>query len=176
MKRLLFAAIPFAGAGWLAGCSTDPFSPVVDVAHRPATILPSQAPEKRADGFANILADPAPVAGLPRTPHEIAADEAAVAAEGAHLEARAASLSGGSQAAALSARGRSHVAATKAAIEASARPANPALLPRAEPLPAPQNRAARAPGEPVDPNTPLPRTVGGPAFLGDPVAGASTAD
>lgn len=164
-------------AAALSGCALDPSMPLIPTPERKATILPSEAPERRPDGYANILADPATVAGLPRQPESVAAEEAALASRGARTVAAAAAVSGPSAVAALQARGRDHVAETRSAIERSGRPqsadasralATPAATAAA---PAPVTAApARDPGRPLDPDEPAPRAVGVPPFAGSGVA------
>ncbi|MEM8550812.1 MAG: hypothetical protein AAGF45_00385 [Pseudomonadota bacterium] len=155
----------------LAGCVAEPGAALIPLPERPATVLQSEAPEATPDGFANVLADPATVAGLPRTPKEIAAQERALAHEGAATAALARGIPTTSNAAALAAEARNAVARTRARIRAQARngaPGEPvrttvgdASVP-AEPAPA----QPVDPGRPIDPSEPLPRAVGVPPFTG----------
>jgi len=173
--RMHRPALAMACLGALAGCVADPGAALIPLPERQATILPSEAPERTADGFANILADPATVPGLPRRPSEVKANEAALAAEGARTEAAAARIDTTGSAAALAAHGRRHAEEARAAIEASGRPASDASdapfmrgpAPDAAP---PGADAAAAPGEPLDPAEAPPRSVGVPPFTGPPVA------
>ncbi|MEM9224342.1 MAG: hypothetical protein AAGB11_18350 [Pseudomonadota bacterium] len=98
----------------LAGCVVDPAAPLIPLPERQGTVLPSEAPERGPDGFANVLADPVVVGGLPRPEREITAEENALEAEGRRTAAAASAITPGSSAAALAARGRNHVAETRA--------------------------------------------------------------
>ncbi|WMS42875.1 hypothetical protein RDV64_00285 [Acuticoccus sp. MNP-M23] len=162
----------------VGGCVQDPGAPLIPLPERPATVLPNQAAARNADGFPNILADPATVPGLPRPAAAVAADEAALAGRGARTAAAARSISTTSSAAAIAARGRNHVAEARAQIAASGRPQTgnpaPAALPAtAAPATAPTTAApAENPGVPIDPEAPLPRPVGVTPFTGESVAPA----
>ncbi|XWN29661.1 MAG: hypothetical protein ROR55_19475 [Devosia sp.] len=162
-----------AAALALSGCSTDPAAPLIPTPAMSATVLPSEARPVDDDGYPNILADPATVAGLPRSAGAIAAEEATLEAEGAATEAETRGLTQGSFAGNLARQGRNHVAETRRQIEASGRPAlvsPPPLTPAAaQPQPA-QPAPAVDPGRPIDPDAPLPRAVGVPPFSGNPVA------
>jgi hypothetical protein len=121
----------------------------------------------RPDGYANVLADPATVPGLPRRSAEVAADKAVLAARGAGAEAATAGIEPGGTAAWLRRRGRTHVEETRREIEAKARPQSDApprmsdLPPAALPLPAAKVAAVEeGRGRPVDPLAPEPRSVG----------------
>ena len=167
----------------MLGCSFDPAAPLIRTPDRVATVSPSQAPERSADGFANILADPVTVAGLPRHEREIAAEQSQLEADARRAERATAGIATTSSVAALQARGRDHVAEARAAIEASGReqaqgagPASAAVLPGSAAALTPaaaQSTASTAavdPGKPLDPAAPQPRTVGGPSFTGSAVA------
>lgn len=155
----------------VGGCAIDPAMPLIPTPQRGATILPSEAPEHTADGFANILADPVTVAGLPRSEKSIADEEAALRADGAGTAAAARGISTSGSAEALRARGRNHVAETRAAIEASGRPGAGAAVDLSPAAATPAATAAPVdPGVPVDPDEPAPRSVGVTPFTGSGVA------
>ena len=124
------AALVAALAMGLAGCSLEPSAPLVRLPERPATVLPSEVPATRADGFPNILADPATVAGLPREPAAVERGVATLAAEGRTARTRTAGIARGGAADALRRRGRTHVEEARRAIAASGRAsAAPAIAP-----------------------------------------------
>ncbi len=176
----------------LPGCTVDPAAPLIPLPQRPATVLPSEAPQQTADGYPNILADPASVPGLPRDPRTVEEGKRQVAAEGAASKARTAAIDRASFAGDLQARAASQREATRRRIEASsnagggsAAPSNPEDVrnriasggqrapretdpagARTEPSAAPQ----ALPGAPLDPNAAPPRTVGPEPFSGAPVA------
>ncbi|GAB5378377.1 MAG: hypothetical protein AcusKO_48390 [Acuticoccus sp.] len=163
----------------LAGCVADPAMPLIPTPQRQATVLPSEAPETTPDGFANILADPATVAGLPRPAASIAREENALRADGAATARAAGGIRTSGSVAALEARGRNHVAETRAAIEAGARPQEPGAVPQTLSAAPPAgatgtdsavSAASQDPGVPLDPAAPEPRAVGGPPFTGSTVA------
>lgn len=152
----------------VGGCTVDPSMALIPTPQPRATVLPSEAPEQTPDGFANILADPATVAGLPRRPDSIAREEETLRAEGAATVAATSRIRSTGSVAALQERGRNHVAETRAAIEAGARPQDPDA-PAPPPLAALPGTAAAAPAAPepgpavpLDPDAPPPRQVGGP--------------
>ncbi|MEM9223100.1 MAG: hypothetical protein AAGB11_11955, partial [Pseudomonadota bacterium] len=108
---------------------------------------------------------------------EITAEENALEAEGRRTAAAASAINTGSSAAALAARGRNHVAETRAAIIAQARPPTdePPRLLNGNQTPGAVSQPSAGeptvdPGRPLDPDDPLPRAVGVPPFSGDPVA------
>lgn len=159
------------------GCTMQPGDPLIPTPDRQATVLPSEAPERTPDGFANILADPVTVGGLPRSQSSIQREEAALRGDAARTEAAASRISTTSSVSSLQARGRDHVAEARAAIEAGARPqgedlsqVQPATAGTAAPAaaaPAPQSEAV-----PIDPDETAPRAVGVPPFAGEGVAPA----
>ncbi|WP_139312792.1 hypothetical protein [Acuticoccus yangtzensis] len=170
-------------AAALSGCTVDPAAPLIPLSPRPATMLPADAPPQTADGFPNILSDPANVSGLPRDPDDVAATKQAVAAEGAYSKARTGAINKQSFAGELSARGRSQVEEARQRIAASGRGAGPA--PAAADPEEVRNRIAsgssRTPpaadaapdaGRPVDPAEPQPRAVGPQPFADETVAPA----
>jgi len=146
--------------------------PLIPTPQPAATILPSEAPEKTADGFANILADPATVAGLPRSTRSIEAEEAALRADGAGTATAARGIGTTSSVGALQSRGRNHVAEARAAIEASGQPQDgtPAVPAPGAATPGATPAAPADPGVPVDPDAPAPRPVGVAPFTGSGVA------
>lgn len=154
----------------LAGCVGEPGAPLIPVPPRPATVLQADAPETTPDGFANVLADPASVPGLPRTPAEVRSEERALAAQGARTAALARGLPTGSNAAAIAAEGRDAVERTRARIRAQALNTPQEGAPVRTQAVAPQPAAASAqpvdPGRPIDPAEPAPRAVGVPPFQG----------
>ncbi|MEM0907854.1 MAG: hypothetical protein AAGJ94_10855 [Pseudomonadota bacterium] len=156
----------------------DPSAALIPLPEPMATILPADAPERRPDGFANILADPATVPGLPRDPRRVAADEAQLAAEGRATERTVSGINTASTASVLAARGRTHVAAARAEIERSGRPQS-GLPPRDAQLgttaPTPPSPPVD-PGRPLNPDDPLPRAVGVPPFQGNAIAQPSQAN
>lgn len=159
-----------ASAAALAGCGMEPGAPLVSLPSKPATVLPSEVPAVRADdGFPVILSDPVAVAGLPLPANEVAAEQARLEAVRVANEAEAARLArSGGNAAALAYRGRTHVAETRALIEASGRPQTeepPREVPAAMASPVPRPLAA---AEPIDPTAAAPRSVGAPAYVPTP--------
>ena len=173
-QRMVLAA-SFA-ALLVTGCTMQPGAPLIPTPERQATVLPSEAPEKTPDGFANILADPATVAGLPRSQASIAREEASLRSEAARTEAAGRRVSTTSSVASLQARGRDHVAETRAAIEAGARPQDdnaaspPPLVP--QPVPVVATAPTPAPAVPIDPDETAPRAVGVPPYDATGVAPA----
>ena len=146
----------------LAGCSLDPSTPLIPLPQRQATVLPSEVPATNPDGFANVLADPTNAAGLPRSPSEVEGAERAVASEGAVTAARAGQLARrGSAVGALQQRARTHVADTQARSMAGAKPIDPNAQPTtlAPAQVAPLEATPVDPGQPIDPDAPVPRTV-----------------
>lgn len=163
----------------VAGCVMDPGAALIPTPERQATVLPSEAPEKTPDGFANILADPVAVAGLPRSPESIAREEAVLRGDAARTKARASGVGTTSSVASLQARGRDHAAEARAQIEAGARPqiGDAASALSAPPQPVADASAAAAPATatpaiPLDPSETAPRAVGVPPFGGTGVAPA----
>ncbi len=183
MSQSVARTVVFAASGlalWLAGCTMDPGAALIPTPERQATVLPSQAPEKTADGFANILADPVAVAGLPRSPESIAREEAVLRGEAARTASRARAIGTTSSVSALQARGRDHAAEARAQIEAGARPqgddAARTLSAPPQPVADASAAAAEPPADvaaiPLDPSETAPRAVGVPPFSGTGVAPA----
>ena len=165
------------GAG-LSGCTVDPAAPLIPLPSRPATVLPADAPTQTADGFPNILADPANVPGLPREPRGVEETKAAVASRGVSSQARTAAIDRRSFAAGMKAQAdrraediRRRIAASSRAVgeapeasdpqavrdriaSGSTRPEPPPARPGASPAP------QADPGRPIDPDEVPPRAVG----------------
>ena len=138
----------------------DPAAPLIPLPQRPATVLPAQAPERQANGFANILADPTPVAGVPRSEATRAAGRASLAQEGRAAQAETSRLPPASFAGALRERSRDHVADARRAIEATGRDSDGVRdVPAAAAIPTPTLGAT-----PLDPGIAPPRKVGTPAI------------
>ncbi|MEM8664878.1 MAG: hypothetical protein AAGF49_12255 [Pseudomonadota bacterium] len=161
----------------LAGCMTDPAAPLIPTPDRQATVLPTEVRALDPDGYPNVLSDPSPVAGLPRTQRSIAASEAALDAERRASQAEVAGIRGSNFAGELARRGRVHAAEARRAIEATGRPSVPGVqdaalreLPSGPGATAPSEGAASqpTPSRPLDPNEPRPRPVGVPPFRGEP--------
>lgn len=94
---------------------------MIALAERPATILPSEAAPVTDDGFPNVLSDPAPVAGLPRSASSIAKDVAAVDRQRQASQAKTASIGAAGSAAELARRARTHAEEARRIIEQSGR-------------------------------------------------------
>ncbi|MBJ3776535.1 flagellar biosynthesis protein FlhF [Acuticoccus mangrovi] len=139
----------------LVACSADPGAPLIPTPERMASVSPSQVAPVRADGFPNILADPATAPGLVRPAARNEADQADLEARGRQLAAATRGLAGPSNAAALAARGRQHVADAKREIEAGARPQEEAPPPSEVEIPTgsekPESLAEEADLDTTDP-------------------------
>ncbi|UOM33057.1 hypothetical protein [Acuticoccus sp. I52.16.1] len=172
----------------VSGCTMDPAAPLIPLPQRPATVLPSEAPAQTADGFPNILADPASVPGLPREPKGVEAAKQMVAAEGAASRARTARIDRSSFAGDLTARAatqreemRRRIEASSSAAGTSVAPSNPEEVRNriasgskrgagaaAQPGASPEPQVDA--GRPLDPGAAPPRSVGPEPFSGAPVA------
>jgi hypothetical protein len=158
----------YAVAAAVSGCGADPGMPLIPTPTRSATALPADVPPVRQDGFPNLLADPVTVQGLPRPDAAVEEDAAFVAARAQAAEAAAASIPRDGGAAELRRRGRTHVAETRRAIEAGARPQSD-MPPRQSDLPPAAISAPEItePARALREDDPVPRLVGEGVFTGN---------